>query len=268
MLEICPITKVHLANARMNGGTKMSVENALAIMDNLGNISRDIEDGLVKAVRRMRASRNHRSDLQLHKAPYRDGNRFFVDVQFNKEIGLPSKKDVFGFVASVMPNREPDLKNSVKASNTILKVAIKAKDSFIRVNSYRDIPKEFIPVGTGLFKKADSAHDIWELKKTADGFELIRKIEESVTPVVEEISLKSGEAVKTPEGIGLVVSLDKRGNPMVYINGSHKIFAKDSISRWDENAEAKLMQEFYEKVYGDKEFAKMLVDTKPNRPNR
>jgi len=239
--------------------------------------------------------RGHRTDLKIGSAPYRYDGGEYVDIKFVPELDVPPAAHLTAFLAHELPSKEIVWANIERTANNCLRVGIQTKEERIPLRSSTSVPPGFVRIGTGLFRKSGGDdHRIWALEKDDSGaYALVRKETESVEPISVEVvdsrpkeaaRLKVGAKVRTPEGTGHLVSYDRRGNPIVDLDGHRFVFRTAQVipvhpgkdpgfppdqseepRGYSQEKEESYLVDYYTQAFGDRAYAEALVKEEQGR---
>lgn len=269
-------------------GLRLSAEFSRAGLPSGNKFSADQErflDNLAAGLR----TRGYRADIKASRQPYVSEGQHYLDVEFSSFLGHPKFEHLQAFVADQLPQCEIRRDDINLVSSTLLRVGIQVKEDRIPLTSARAVPPAFKSIGTGLYRKAGDDHSIWALENDGNGgYSLVRKRGEESEPVFGELprtasaELSVGDRVKTPDGIGRLLSFDRAGNPIVDLDGGRFLYRRAQVikdmptsvpglppdhrsnefHKFRRSREQSYEADFYAKVFGDSEFANQLVSTK------
>lgn len=209
------------------------------------------------------ARRKYRADLSLVTAAKHTEGSFSAEVKYNSQLGHPSEEDLLTLVAQSYPMHEINWELiDVDSGAGIVTMMLEPSVEVIPVKDLASIPPEFTAIGTGLYKRATDTtgkvNEIWSLKKTTNGLSLFRSNDDLEVTAEDESGFKSGDVVKTPNGVGLIKRMDDLGNAFVQIGNKMHLIGASDLEKYDVDKDRKKLEDYYSQVYGP-EFAKELV---------
>jgi hypothetical protein len=208
--------------------------------------------------------RKYRADLKLITTAKNTSGTFHAIVKFNPDLRYPSEEDLMSIVGQSYPSHQIDWGLvDISDSDGVISLTLGPKVEVIPLKSLKEIPSEFISVGTGLYKRAadasGNAFEIWEVKQDSSGNKaLVRREEDLEVEASEDDGFKAGDVVQTPYGPGRIKKFDDFGNAFVQVgNTKHLISAADMKEYSIDKERAKLI-DYYTEAYGDSDLAKEL----------
>jgi len=236
-------------------------------MRRVANHNKDrLEKSVTSTLSKYLSEKKYRADLKyVQRAKVASTGYQKVEVAYNKEFGFPTESDLMALVGEHAEGMEIDWPQVVVDTDAgLVNLSLRPSQNIIPVASAREIPPDFQPIGTALYRRKVDASgnvaEIWELRTTEGGLQLVRNTNDM--HVVEQASeeLKVGDAVSTPDGVGRIKRFDEVGNAVVAFGDRNRLVAADSMERYDVNKERKKLEEYYAEVYGDPAFAKELTE--------
>jgi hypothetical protein len=209
------------------------------------------------------AKRGYRADLCLSTDAKSTASRFTASVAYNIELGYPTETDVVTLVAATYPTHDIDWTLAeVNAELGLVRLSLQPSVEVVPVASIKDIPSEFAPIGTGLYKRAvdSTVNEIWTLKRSEDGLALYRN-QNDIEVVADDDELKAGDVTNTPYGPGRVVRFDDQGNALVQVGNKKHFVAAKELTPYSTEKEQKKLKDYYAEMFGDESFAADLVRT-------
>lgn len=207
------------------------------------------------------AERKYRADLQLVNASKSTVGKFKAEIRFDPQLGHPSEDDVMTLVAQYYPEHDIDW-HLIEIDDGIVSLMLEPSVEVIPVESVKEIPAEFVSIGTGLYKRARDAsgkvNEIWTLKKGDDGLALYRNPSDLEVTAEDESGFKAGDVVNTPYGAGRIQRFDELGNAFVQIGSKIRMVGSTDLQKYDIDKERKSLEDFYSQIYGP-DFAKDLT---------
>lgn len=225
-------------------------------------LSREFFSGLQKKLK----ARGYRADLKLTTDARSTKGKFKAHVKFDPKLGHPDETDLLALVAQDYPKHQVDWELAqIDPDSGIVVMVLEPSMEVIPVASINAIPPEFRPIGTALYKRAadpsGKVNEIWTLKKDRDGHMcLFRNPEDIEVHAEEDNSFKANDVVDTPYGYGRIVRFDDAGNAFVQLGHQTRLCAKDDLKPYKKQKEESKLADMFEMIYGDREFAKALVD--------
>lgn len=209
--------------------------------------------GFLRNLKNKIAARGHRPDIYLVSSKV-EGTEQVIEVGFHPHVGKPNEQELRAFVERNYPQTKINWKTLQDTGNNRLRFSIVSDAEVIPVSSVDRIPPAFTPIGTGIYKRA-SDESVWHLRKEGEDLILVRQYED--TPPDD---LKVGTPVLTSLGEGVIVDKSASSIDVKFNSGEIRTFApKDVFALYDRRKEKKLLEEYYEKAFANKEFAKSLV---------
>jgi len=211
-------------------------------------------------------ARGYRADLKITTDSRSTKGRFTANVKFEPRLGRPDETDLLALVAQEYPKHQIDWETSqIDKDNGIVVMVLEPGMEVVPISSISAIPPEFKPIGTALYKRAadtsGKVNEIWTLKKDCDGHMcLFRSPEDLEIQADESNDLKANDVVETPYGYGRIVRFDDIGNAFVQLGHQTRLVAKDDLKPYKKQKEEGKLADMYEMIYGDREFAKALVE--------
>jgi len=219
------------------------------------------------------AERKYRADMTLSTDDQDTARKFAAVVRYNPALGYPSEYDLMSIVAQSYSDHNIDWEHiNVDEANGVVMLYLQPSVEVIPVNSVKEVPPEFTAIGTALYKRAADAsgkvQEIWSLKKTDNGLALYRSPEDLEVTAEGSSGPVKGSVVDTPYGPAIVQRFDEMGNVFVQVgNKTHLVAATDTMP-YDIDKERKALEDYYAQVYGDREFAKELVQKLPQEDKK
>lgn len=209
------------------------------------------------------ARRKYRADLSLVTAAKSTEGSFSAEVKYNAMLGHPSEDDLLTLVAQSYPTHEINWELiDVDSGAGIVTMMLDPAVEVVPVKDLKSIPPEFTPIGTALYKRASDTtgkvNEIWKLTKTNNGLALFRNNDDIEVTAEEDTGFKSGDVVKTPNGVGIIKRMDELDNAFVQIGNNMHLIGASDLEKYDVDKDRTLLQKYYEQLYG-KEFADQLV---------
>lgn len=211
-------------------------------------------------------ARGYRADLKITTDSRSTKGRFTANVKFEPRLGRPDETDLLALVAQEYPKHQIDWEMAqIDKDNGIVVMVLEPGMEVVPISSISAIPPEFKPIGTALYKRAadtsGKVNEIWTLKKDCDGHMcLFRSPEDLEIQADEGSDLKANDVVDTPYGYGRIVRFDDIGNAFVQLGHQTRLVAKDDLKPYKKQKEEGKLADMYEMIYGDREFAKALVE--------
>lgn len=240
----------------------MSISNLKRLQKISHRMNRDhteVADTFMKGLKHALSSRGHRADLVLTTDAKNTSRRFTAAVRFDTQLGHPSEEDLVTLAARAYPTHEIDWNLAeVDSDQGIVLISLTPSTEMIPIKSLSEIPPEFQPIGTGLYKRAvdSTANEIWTLKRGEDGLVLYKNPEMEVTA---EEGLKAGDVTETPYGVGRILRFDEMGNAFVQVGNQKRLVAAAEMKPYSIDSEKQKIIDYYTQAYGDAEFAKELA---------
>jgi len=228
---------------------------------NKKELSREFFSGLKNKLK----ARGYRADLKLTTDARSTKGKFKAHVKFDPKLGNPDETDLLSLVAQDYPKHQVDWELAqIDPDNGIVVMVLEPSMEVIPVSSMSAIPPEFRPIGTALYKRAADAsgtvNEIWTLKKDNDGLMcLFRNPEDIEVQAEDSDSFKANDVVDTPYGYGRIVRFDDAGNAFVQLGHDTRLVAKDDMKPYKKRKEEAKLADMFEMMYGDRDFAKALV---------
>lgn len=245
---------------------KEKVSRMQAISHNVNKGEGEMKSEIINSIKSYLDQKGYRADLCL-VSRYKpvESHTFPVEIRYNAEFKYPNEKDLMALVAESYKGYEIDwLTADVDTNEGLIRLDLKPSIEIIPIANIKEIPPEFIAVGTGIFKRKASASgdvmEIWELKKDGNNFSLVRKMDDMDITAKDEDGFKTGDAVETPEGVGRIVRFDEVGNALVQIGSQKRLVAKDDLRTYKVDQEKSKLVQYFTEAYGDPEFARALVE--------
>lgn len=210
--------------------------------------------------------KGYRADLCLISRHKPVANCAFpVEVKYNPQFEFPPEKDLMALVAEKFEGYEIDWETAqVDPKDGLVNISLRPAVEIVPIANIKEIPPEFIAVGTGIFKRKASASgdvmEIWELRKSGDNLALVRKMDDLEVTATEEPEFKAGDAVNTPEGVGRILRFDELGNAFVQIGDKRRLVAAEEMKPYKVDDEKTKLVQYFTEAYGDADFAKALVE--------
>lgn len=245
---------------------KQKVERMKAISHNVNKGEGEMKAEIINSVKSYLDKKGYRADLSLISRYKPAENRAFpIEVRYNAKFEYPNEKDLMALVAESYAGYEIDWGTAqVDTNEGLVTLNLKPSVEIIPIANIKEIPPEFIAVGTGIFKRKASASgdvmEIWELKKDGNNLSLVRKMDDMDITATEEDKFKAGDAVETPEGVGRIVRFDEVGNALVQIGSQKRLVAAEDIRPYKVNDEKSKLLQYFTEAYGDADFAKGLLE--------
>lgn len=253
---------------------KQKVERMKSISHHINKGEGEMKTEIINSVKNYLDKKGYRADLNLISRYKPTQNQTFpIEIRYNASFEFPNEKDLMAIVAENYAGYEIDWDTaSVEPREGLVTLNLKPSVESIPIANIKEIPPEFIAVGTGIFKRKASASgdvmEIWELRKDGNNFSLVRKMDDMDITATEEDKFKAGDAVETPEGVGRIVRFDETGNALVQIGNKKRLVGAEDIRPYKvEDEKSKLIQ-YYTEAYGDAAFARELVDQKSGTTER
>jgi hypothetical protein len=188
-----------------------------------------------------------------------------VEVKYNPSFEFPAEKDLMALVAESYNGYEIDWDTAnVDTREGLVTLTLMPSVEVVPLASIKEIPPEFIRVGTGIYKRKASASgdvmEIWELRKDGNNLALVRKFNDMDVTATEESKFKAGDPVNTPDGVGRILRFDELGNALVQIGTKKRLIAADDIRPYKVDKEKTKLVQYFTEAYGDADFAKQLVE--------
>jgi len=225
---------------------------------------RTLDKQVLSAIDAEMKKRPYRADLKISAASKYGSDGLSLKVRYHAPLGNPSEEDLMALTAESFEGYDIDWDTALvdPATGTIVLNLEQSVES-IPLGSIRDIPSEFVSVGSGYYKRAADASgnvlEVWSLKKTDDGLALIRNMDDMEITAEEDPEVAAGALVDTPYGPGKVLRFDDAGNAFVQVGNKTRLVAKGDVALYNRNTDKKKLQDFYTQIYGP-EFAKSLVE--------
>ena len=222
------------------------------------------ENQFLSGLKAVLASRGHRADLALSTDARDTQGSFSASVRFDATLGYPTENHLLTLVAQAYPTHDIawDMAQ-VDSESGIVILQLEPAMEVIPLASLDEIPAEFKPIGTGLYKRAVDAservHEIWTLKGGDDGLMLYRN-NDDLEIVADEEGFKAGDVVNTPEGVGKIVRFDEIGNAFVQIGNQKRLIAGSELRPYDINKEKKKLEDYYAEAFGSRDLATSMVE--------
>jgi hypothetical protein len=242
------------------------VERMQAISHHVNKGEGEMKTEIISSIKSYLDKKGYRADLCLVSRRKPVANQVFpVEIRYNAKFEYPSERDLMALVAESFNGYEIDWGTAqVDTNDGLVALTLKPAVEIIPVANIKEIPPEFVAIGTGLFKrKANASGDvmeIWELKKDGNNLSLTRKMDDMDITAKEDEEFKAGDAVETPEGVGRILRFDDVGNALVQIGSLKRLVAKDDIRPYKMNDEKAKLVQYFTEAYGDADFARSLVE--------
>jgi hypothetical protein len=242
----------------------MTIENLKRLQSISHRTNRDknqVAAQFVSTLRDELAKRGHRADLALTTDARSTAGRFTASVRFDATLGHPAEDDLVTLVAKSYPGHEIDWEmTEVDSDQGIVLISLTPAAECIPVKSVSEIPPEFKPIGSGLYKRAvdSTVSEIWTLKKGEDGLMLYRS-QDDMEVTADKEGLKAGDIADTPYGPGRIIRFDDTGNAFVQIGNASRLVAAQELGMYDVKKEKKLLTDYFAEAYGDPTFAEQLT---------
>jgi len=225
-------------------------------------VTKEFFSGLQKKLK----ARGYRADLKLTTDARNTKGRFTASVKFEPRLGRPDETDLLALVAQEYPKHQIDWELAqVDKENGIVVMVLEPGMEVVPVASISAIPPEFRAIGTALYKRAADSqgkvNEIWTLKKDKDGSMCLYRSPEDIEIRADETNdLKANDVVDTPYGYGRIIRFDDLGNAFVQLGHQTRLVAKDDLKPYKKEKEENKLADMFELIYGDREFAKALVE--------
>jgi len=211
------------------------------------------------------ASRGHRADLKIATKARDTQGSFKASVKFDASLGYPTEDDLITLVAQAYPTHDIDWDLAeVDMDLGLVLLQLEPSVEVVPVESINQIPPEFKSIGSGLYKRARDAsgnvNEIWTLSKSTDGLMLYRNPDDLEVNAEDESGFRAGDVVNTPYGPGRIQRFDEVGNAIVTVGSQKRLVAAGDMTPYEVNKEKKKLEDYYAEAYGDREFAKGLVE--------
>lgn len=225
----------------------------------------EVAQEFTSQLRQKLAARGYRADLTLTTDAKDTSGRFLAAVAFNSQLGHPDEKDIMSIVSQAYPKHDIDWElTQVDSDLGIVLIPLTPSTEVVPVQSVTEIPPEFVSIGAGIYKRAADAsgrvNEIWTLKRTDNGLALFRNNEDMDVQAGDDNEMKAGDAVKTPHGIGRILRFDDTGNAIVQVGNAQRLVAKADLLPYRMEKEKQSLVDYFAQAYGDKEFARALVE--------
>lgn len=243
---------------------RKTLKKLQGIGQKLGAERQEVTNDTVRGVKAYLDSRKYRADLNLVTASRDTTGSFCAKVKFAAGLGYPKEEDLMALVADQFPDHQIDWQ-TIKMDPDVGVIMLNLEPSveMIPVASVKEIPSEFVSIGAGIYKRAADAsgsiQEIWTLKKGPEGLCLFRSQDDVEITADDKTGFRAGDVVNTPYGPGKVVRFDDLGNAFVQVGKNKKLVAADELAEYDIDSEKKKLEDYYAQAYGDREFAKGMV---------
>lgn len=211
------------------------------------------------------ASRGHRADLKITTKARDTSGRFRASVKFDSRLGYPSDDDLLTLVAQSYPTHEIDWDLAdVDMDLGLVLLQLEPSVEVVPVESMGQIPPEFKPIGSGIYKRARDAsgnvNEIWTLSKGPDGLMLYRNEDDLEVSAEDESGFRAGDVVNTPYGPGRIQRFDEVGNAIVTVGSKKRLVAAGDMYKYDIKKEKKKLEDYFATAYGDRAWAQALME--------
>lgn len=225
----------------------------------------EVAKEFITSLKEKLAARGYRADLTIATDAKDTSSRFLASIAFNPALGHPDEKDVMAIVAQAYPTHDVDWELAeVDSDLGIVLIPLAPSTEVVPVQSISQIPEEFVSIGAGIYKRAvdttGQAQEIWTLKRTDSGLALFRTQDDMDVQATED-EFKAGDVANTPHGPGRILRFDDMGNALVQVGNAKRLVAKDDMRPYKLEKEKKSLEDYFAQAYGDRDFAKSLVDT-------
>jgi len=240
-----------------------------AISHRLHRNESEVASEFVSGLKSALAKRGYRADLQITTDARSTVHRFTASVPFDPNLGHPSENDLITLVAQSYPDHEIDWDlTEVDGDLAVVMLSLEPSTEVIPLQSISEIPPEFKPIGTGLYKRAvdvtGDVNEVWTLKRNDDGLVLYRN-NDDVEISAKEDGLKACDIADTPYGPGRIIRFDDAGNAFVQVGNKNRLVAAKELGMYSIDKEKTKLTEYYSEAYGDPEFAKALTNNYDTR---
>lgn len=240
----------------------------LSVLQSMANKTKEsgLKKEFLRGLKKKLAERKYRADLKLITAAKNTVGTFDAVVKFNPALGYPSEEDLMSITSQAYPKHQIDWSLvDVSENNGTVALVLEPSIEVIPIKSLKEIPVEFISMGAGIYKKAADAGagnitEIWKLTKDGDGFALYRSEDDFEVEAEREDNFKAGDVVLTEFGPGKIKKFDDFGNAIVQVGSKNHLVAAADMKEYSQDSERKTLEDYYATAYGDKEFAKALVE--------
>ena len=245
----------------MNWG---DVSRMKAISQNRQEAPEKSRSRFVSQIRSYLQKRGHRADLKLIVNSKNTHGRFPAEVRYNTRLGAPSEKDLMSLVNKHFAQKDIEWETmSTDTGSGVITIYLEPAVEVVPLENINQIPSEFKPIGTGLYKRAadlsGNVNEIWTLSKTKDGLGLFRKQDDIEVVADDEDQFKAGSIVDTPHGPGKIHRFDDHGNAIVLIGNKKKLVAANDLRPYKVEKEKTKLRDYFRQMYGDSAFADALV---------
>ena len=225
----------------------------------------EVAESFLGGLQKYMASRGHRADLALSTKARDTNGRFSASVRFDATLGYPEDTDLLALVAQAYPTHEIDWDLAdVDMDLGLVLLQLEPSVEVVPVESMNQIPPEFKAIGSGIYKRARDAsgnvNEIWTLSKGTDGLMLYRNPDDLEVSADDNNEFSAGDVVNTPHGPGRIQRFDEVGNAIVTIGSAKRLVAASDMYKYDVKKEKKKLEDYYATAYGDREFAKGLIE--------
>jgi len=237
-----------------------------SISHNVNKGEGEMKSEIINSIKSYLDKKGYRADLCLISRHKPVANQICpVEIRYNAKFEYPSEKDLMALVAENFSGHEIDWGTAqVDMNEGLVALDLKPSVETIPIANIKEIPPEFIALGTGIFKRKASASgdvmEIWELKKDGNTFSLTRKMDDMDITAKDEAEFKAGDAVETSEGVGRILRFDDVGNALVQLGNRKRLVAADDIRPYKVDKEKSKLVQYFTEAYGDATFAKELVE--------
>jgi preprotein translocase subunit YajC len=208
------------------------------------------------------AKRGYRADLSIATDARNTAGTFTASVRFDTSLGHPTEDDLVSLAASSYNTHEIDWELAeVDSDQGLILLSLKPSVEMIPIKSLNEIPPEFKPIGTGIYKRAvdSTVSEIWELKRGEEGLFMYRKNDDMEVKAEEE-GFRAGDVVQTEAGlVGRIIRFDDMGNAFIQCGKRRHLVAAPDIKKYDQSKERSLLKSYYEMAYGDASFSEALT---------
>lgn len=243
-----------------------------AISHRLHKNESEVASEFVSGLQAALAQRGYRADLTITTDARSTVGRFTASIPFDPQLGHPSEDDLITLVAQNYPDHEIDWELAqVDDDLAVVMLSLDPATEIIPVTNISEIPPEFKPIGTGLYKRAvdvtGNVQEIWTLKRGDDGLVLYRNNDDVEIEAREE-GLKAGDIANTPYGPGRIIRFDETGNAFVQVGNKKRLVAGSELGMYSVDSEKKKLTDYFSEAYGDAEFAKALTKKYDTRSDK
>jgi hypothetical protein len=218
----------------------------------------------ISGLRATLARRGYRADLTLSTETRSTLGRFRASVPFDVQLGHPSEEDLISLVAQAYPDHEIDWELvEVDSDLGLVLLDLQPATERIPIKNMSEIPPEFKPIGSGIYKRAvdtkGNVKEIWTLKRGDDGLVLYRNNDDVEIEAADD-GFKAGDVANTPYGPGRILRFDDKGNAFVQVGNKTRMVAGKELGLYSIDKEKKKLTEYFSTAYGDPAFAKALTE--------